>query len=409
MIRLSPRGKIQYQFLSLIVILLILYCIGFLLEALFELPRNPLAQYLDKLAVNRFASRCLALLILTGLVAAGTTMASESLSERMLYRFQLAWSALMFVTLIASPFAQASFLDALTAIGLLALLALTLSGKGDSAFLRVWQLGMLLVCLSLIAKLFANSPWDKVLDLFRLHVAYGMSALSVAFWLMTRFSTVELEWANDGVKIVAGLLVLSGSLLSLAPLGLPALVSISATPLIVLCYTILAGHAYRAISMRNHEMSLAPHWIAVATLFWLVAGGFLGAISLHAGVNSAMQGTAVSDAQGWITSWVVLTIICAYLNSAACELRGGNRRVTGYVPLWLVAFGVGLSSILAAIRGVVEIYLRDGFGLERVAVIEMTQPLTLIWIICLLAVAVGVITFSLGFWARRPKIHVESR
>ena len=409
MIRLSSRGKIQYQFLSLIVILLILYCIGFLLEALFQLPTNPLAQYLDELAVNRFASRCRSLLIMTGLVAAGITMASESLSERMLYRFQLAWSVLMFVALIASPFAQASFLDALTAIGLLALLALALSGKGDSAFLRVWQLGMLLVCLSLIAKLFASSPWDKVLDLFRLHVAYGMSALSVAFWLMTRFSTVELEWANDGVKIVAGLLVLSGSLLSLAPLGLPAAVSISATPLIVLCYTILAGHAYRALSMRNHEMSLAPHWIAVATLFWLVAGGFLGAVSLHAGVNSAMQGTAVSDAQGWITSWVLLTIICAYLNSVACELRGGNRRVTGYVPLWLVAFGVGLSSILAAMRGVVEIYLRDEFGLERVAVIEMTQPLTLIWIICLLALAIGIMTFALGFWARRPKIQVESR
>ena len=222
---------------------------------------------------------------------------------------------------------------------------------------------------------------------------------------------MELEWANDGVKIVAGLLVLSGSLLSLAPLGLPALVSISATPLIVLCYTILAGHAYRAMSMRNHEMSLAPHWIAVATLFWLVAGGFLGAVSLHAGVNSAMQGTAVSDAQGWITSWVVLTIICAYLNSAACELRGGNRRVTGYVPLWLVAFGVGLidEHSRQPFAASLEIYLRDGFGLERVAVIEMTQPLTLIWIICLLALAFGIMTFALGFWARRPKIQVESR
>ena len=57
MIRLSPRGKIQYQFLSLIVLLLILYCIGFLLEALFQLPRNPLAQYFEEAAVNRFASQ----------------------------------------------------------------------------------------------------------------------------------------------------------------------------------------------------------------------------------------------------------------------------------------------------------------------------------------------------------------
>ena len=238
MIRLSPRGKIQYQFLSLIVLLLILYCIGFLLEALFQLTTNPLAQYLQETAVIRFASSCRSLLILTGLVAAGITMTSELLSERMLHRFQLAWSALMFVALIASPFAQASILDTLTAIGLLALLVADLVCQSrHSAFLRVWQLGILLACLSLIAKLLASSPWDMVLDLFQLHVAYGISALSVAFWLMTRFSKVELEWANDGVKIVAATLFLSGSLISIALLGLPALVSISATPLIVLCYT----------------------------------------------------------------------------------------------------------------------------------------------------------------------------
>ena len=294
------------------------------------------------------------------------------------------------------------------ATGLLALLALIWSGKADSAFLRVWQAGMLLACVSLLAKPFASSPWDRVLELFQWHVAYAVAALSVAFWLMTRFSTVTREWAQDGVKIVASLIFLGGSLISTAPLGLPPLIGIGATALIVLCYTILAGHAYRALSMRNAGRSLAPHWTAVAALFWLVAGGFLGAISLHAGVNSAMQGTALSAAQGWIMSWALLAILCAYLNSVAAELRGGNSRVTGYVPLWLIAFGAGLSTIVQACRGVVEIYLRDSFALGPARILEMTVPLTQIWIICLLAVAIGIMTLALGFWARRPKIQVES-
>ena len=89
-------------------------------------------------------------------------------------------------------------------------------------------------------------------------------------------------------------------------------------------------------------MSLAPHWTAVATLFWLAAGGFLGALSLQAGLNQAQQDTALQAAQDWIMSWALLAHLCAYLNSVATELRGGNRRVTGYAPLWLIAFGAGI-------------------------------------------------------------------
>lgn len=408
MIRLSRRGKIQYQFLSLIVLLLMLYSACFLLDALFQLPANPLALHFGEETIKRVSARCLSLLTLTGLVGAGLTMATDSYSERMLQFFQRAWIALIIATMIASPFLRVGLLDTLSAIGLLALLALTFSANDVSAFLRVWQAGMLLVCASFLAMPFAGAPWDKILDLFQWHVAYSIAALGAAFWLMTRFSSVERDWAKDGVKIVAVLLFLSGSLISIAPLGLPPLVSVSATPVVALSYMILASHACRALGLRNNDMSLAPHWTAVATLFFLVAGGFLGAISLYANVNHAMRDTALAEAQHWLTSWAILAILCACLNSVATELRGGNRRVTGYAPLWLVAFGVALSTIVQGCRGVVEIYLRDGFSLERARIIEMTAPLTQIWIICLLAVAIGIMTLALGFWARRPKIQVDS-
>ncbi len=406
MIRLSLRGKIQYQFLSLIVLLLLLTSVGFLLEALFQLPGNPLAPHFDAEAVNRFGARCLSLTLATGLAAAGLSMASDSLTTRRLQVFQRAWTALIIVTLIASPFVGLSLLDALSALGLLALLALTYNAV--SAFMRVWQAGLLLVCASSLAKLFASAPWDRVLELFHLHVAYSIAALSVAFWLMTRFSAVERDWAQAGLKIVAVLIFLAGSLISIAPLGLPPVISISASPLVVLCYTILSGHAYRALSLRDNDMSLAPHWTAVSTLFWLAAGGFLGALSLQAGLNQALQDTALQAAQDWIMSWALLAHLCAYLNSVATELRGGNRRVTGYAPFWLIAFGAALSTIVQGCRGVVEIYLRDSFALDRDSALELTAPLTQIWIICLLGLAIGIMIFALGFWARRPKIQVET-
>ena len=225
---------------------------------------------------------------------------------------------------------------------------------------------------------------------------------------MTKFSNVESQWISDGVKVVAALVLFAGSLISIAPLGLTPLISISASPLILLTYTILAGHCYRALSDRNANASLAPQWIALATLFWLIAGGFMGVISVHAGINDAMRDTALSRAQDWLTGWVLLSVICAFVNASASELRGENRRVTGFVPLWLIAFGVGLSSIVQGCAGVLEIYLRDVFDQDQSAITELLQPLSVLWILCLSAVIIGIVIYALGYGARRPKIQVVS-
>lgn len=433
MIRLSARGQVQYQLLSLLTFLLVISSASVLLGALYQLPENPLARYMAEAPVLRFAARSLSLTLATGLAAAGIALASDAypgcFSERGLNVFLRAWTALVIASLLASPIAPPHLLDALNAAGLLALLAYTLSTAArqqrkspasasrlpirgivifaHSPFLRVWQIGVLLVCLSLLAEPFARADWDRALELFRGHVAYSIAALSVAFWLMTRFSAVERDWAGDGVQIVAGLIFFAGSLISIAPLGLPPWISYSAAVLVVLCYTILGGHVYRALSMRKQDRSLTPQWLAVAALFWLVAGGFLGALSLPAQLNQAMRNTALAAAGDWLMSWALLAVICAFINSVATELRGGNRRVTGYVPLWLVAFGAALSTILQGCRGVVEIYLRDHFALDRAAALALTAPLTQVWLVCMLAVAAGILCFALGFWARLPQIQVE--
>ena len=268
---------------------------------------------------------------------------------------------------------------------------------------------MLLVSLCLLAAPLAQGRWAEALWLFRLHAAYGIVSVSILFWLMRRFSAVESAWIDDGARIVAALVFLGGSLISIAPLGFPPIISLSAAPLIMLSHMILAGHAYRALSQRTADASLAPHWIALATLFWLIGGGFLGAIGSQSGLHQALRGTSLADARSWLMIWIHVSVALAFVNSSAGELRGDNRRATGYVPFWLAGFGVALSTIVGAGRGLVEIYLREVTTLDAAALPELLLPLTALWMICLLAVGCGILTYALGYRARRPRIKVLPR
>ena len=266
---------------------------------------------------------------------------------------------LRLLILVGSPFVDSAPLDIAMAVFLLVALTMTYRTADDHPCLQVWRVGMLLVSLCLLASPLLQGPWEEALWLFRLHAAYGIVSVSILFWLMRRFSAVESAWIDDGARIVAALVFLGGSLISIAPLGIPPIISLSAAPLIMLSHMILAGHAYRALSLRNADASLAPHWLALATLFWLIGGAFLGAIGSQSDVYQALRGTALADARDWLMIWIHVCVALAFVNSSASELRGDNRRVTGYVPFWLAGFGVALSTIVGAGRGLVEIYLRE--------------------------------------------------
>lgn len=405
-IQLSPRGKTIYQMLSLIVALLPLYAAGFFALALHQLPAQPLVGPFELSLIERVAGRVFQLIILSGLVSAGIMMAGDGISVLSVIRLRRLWTGLVIVSVGASPFVFAAALDLAAAIALLLFVAASYRAVGSSLYLRVWQAGLLLIVVSLVAAQLVDGRALYALRAFRLQVAYPIAGLSVMFWLMRRYSRVEADWAADGLRIVALLVFLGGGLISLGRLGLPALVSFAATPLIPLCFIVLAGHSYRALSSRNENASLATHWIATATLFWLVGGGFVGALSIQPAINETMRGTDLARAQDWLAGWVSLAIVLAYVNESASSLRGENRRVTGYVPLWLITFGVALASIVLACRGVAQIYLRDVAAVDASAMLELLLPLTVIWIICLLAVAAGIVTYALGFWLRRPRIRV---
>lgn len=421
MIRLTASGKINYQMFNQIVVLLIIYACFMLLSAIQALPSAP---RLPMPLVHQFTDRILHLTLLTGMVTAGMSMSQNNQQtlpyQQWLYRL---WWILIIGTLLiggieiasssqassvrvdlsSTPTMMSILIDLCVSLLLFTSLGISAYCKTASPFLRVWQIGMMFTISSLLAQFVVNGNWETVVRLFRVYVGYGVVGISITFWLMTRWSHVRAIWARDGVTIVASLISLSGLLISFAPLGLHPWIGFLAVWVIPISYMILAGHSYRALKDRNHNQSLSPHWIAIAILFWLAVGGFLGTISTQGGLPIWIQDTSIASAQiGWML-WGLLAIILALVNYQAAELRGENRRVTGYMPLWLMAFGNGFALIIQGCIGVVEIYLLKILHIHRPHIDVLLVPLHMIWIVCLLAVALGIGLYALGFWVRRPK------
>jgi hypothetical protein len=405
MIRLTMAGKIVYQMLGQIVLLLMLYAMLFLLSATQALPYFTIAHLLPSNLIAPLVDRILHLVILTGIITAGVVMCS--VDNRYLLRLHHAWTGLIITTLLFSGSDIMPLLDILTALLLFGYLGLSQWNQPPTPFLSIWRVGIMLIIVCILAQWVVTDRWLAVILLFRVHVAYSVTGISIMFWLMTRWSNVRAEWAREGVTIVSGFVACAGLLTSIAPLVLSPFIGILSAFVVPVCYMILAGHSYRALRDRNQNLSLSPHWIAIAVLLWLAGGGFLGTLSTQFGIQQWLQGTRLAEAQHWLMIWGMLAINLSLVNNTATQLRGENRRVTGYMPLWLIAFGNGFGGIVLGCAGVVEIYLLRFLTIDRVTVETLLIPLSIVWIVCLLIVAIGIAIYALGFWIRRPTIIVH--
>lgn len=404
MIRLTTSGKIAYQMFNQIVILLVLYACLMLLSALRAIPYSTLIEQVPASFVTGLATRIFHLVLLSGIVTGGMAMCTHDRNMisylRGLYRL---WWGYIVATLILSGLEIAPLLELVTSLLLFAYLGVSAYCGRATPFLRVWQVGMMLTIGSLLSQFVVHGDWQAVVALFRIYVGYGICGVSIMFWLMTHWSNVRVLWARDGVYIVASLIGLSGLLISLARLGLHPGLGVLSAFMIPICYMIFAGHHYRALKDRTHDQSLSAHWIAIAVLFWMAGGGFLGTLSTQGNLPLWIGDTQLASAQiGWMM-WGILAIILSLVNYQAATLRGENRRVTGYMPLWLITFGHGLALLVQSCMGVVEIYLSRIVGIDPAHVTVLLLPMQLVWMICLLAVAIGIGIYALGYWKRRPK------
>jgi len=395
MIRLTLTGKIIYGLLNQTVRLLLLMLAVTLLA---EMQTAGIPTVLSDMAIpfDALRVRLMDALILTGFFAGGVMLCAETINAQHLLWVSRVWIVIIIAGVIVSP--------AVLSIGVIAFLILTYRQPTHSRFLTTWQIGMVQVAIAL--PLQAVSSQAVFAGLYLTHVAYGITAVGLSFWLMTRWSNVRTEWVQTGIANVAGVVTLAGLLISTSQLRVSPIYGTVAGFVILPCYMLLAGHHYRALRDRTRDMSLSPHWIAMATIFWLGVG-VIGIITSRAGIRDIMQETRLAEGQRELVRWVMIMISLGLVNYIARDLRGGNRRVTGYIPLWLIGFGVGLAVIIGLCGGVVELYLREFVQLDSVTTIGLLLPLSIAQIVCWLGVTAGGIIYALGYVARRPTIITD--
>ncbi len=435
MIPLTRTQRIAYALFAETVLLLLLYAALALLTAVKFLGDDPLAGSLPYSKVSSWANVLLHLTVLTGLLGGGIYAIATTRSDNRLHNQRLLvwglrlWTALLVLATFAGFFGllegrHMMELPPLLDAALVLLLALFLFCAVQSipaweAIPTVWLSGMGLSMLCTLVGLLpaADFVQDRALRSLAAglnwNVALLLAGAALGFWLMHRFSNLTPAWINQQLYIVAGLLALAGTLVTIAGLQIPggaALAQVGGSlalfvvPVLLL---IFAVHAYKALASRNSTATLAAHWFGLGLLLLLLGIGLLGSLTAPGSVQQWTLGTRLSDLQFTLTALGVVALVLGVVNQATAELRGQNRRVTGLMPFWLVAFGIVGGALALGGAGLVQVYMERFLTLGYLETQRLLVPLFALWSFGWLLAALGFGIYALGFIARRPEVPLE--
>ena len=427
---MTRTQKIAYGFFVHTVLLLIVYALVSLLSAVKFLGDDPLALTLPFHQVNSFASVLIQLAIVSGLLGGGVYMVVSARADNqvtderwLLYAFRL-WSVLAIFGVAAgllgllegrSGLELPPLLDIGVVIVVVVVVLIAMkNSRRVSSIVPVWTVGLALYVIGIVVGLIPPNDFmqDRMLRALavgiQLYIAFPVAAVALAFWLMHRMSNITPVWAEMGVNVVAGFVALAGALLTLPTFyslveseGIRALGGIGVVVLPVV-YLIFAAHSYRALSDRNTNATLAAQWLALGVLLFLIGGGLLGGVGALPNLRDFTAGTRLSDLQTTLMQFAVVALLLGVFNQAVAELRGQNRRITGLMPFWLVAFGVIGGGAALAAAGVAQVYLERLLSVGYLETQTLLIPLYTLWFMGLILLAFGVLVYALGFWVRRP-------
>jgi hypothetical protein len=407
------------------IVLLALWALAALLTALkFLAPDDPLATAFGYAQAAPLTDALLTLAVFSGLLGAGLWMCAEypPTDARLLRVGSALWAALVILAPLTGLFglleARAIVLPPLLALLLLLGLALLVAGVVRRArhapLIQAWAVGMTLagagVAVSLIAP--ADPLHDAALGALAQGLLTGvglpLAAVAVAFWLMHRFSNVTLGWAERGAFSAGGMVALAGALVSL-PAALPAgapewvgtvgRVTLFAAPLLV---AVFAAHAYRALTDRNASRTLTAQWVSLAVILFLLAFGLLGAAQALPGVRVLSSGTRLSDVQHTLMLFAAAAVVLGMVNQAGAEARGGAK-ITGFIPFWLVTFGLLGGGLALAAAGVVQVVVERQLSVGYLDTQTLLTPLYGGWAFGTGALALGLWIYTLSAVLRRPR------
>ncbi len=421
--------RTAYQFLASSVALLILYAIVRLLGGLNFLGADPLAA-LPFQQIDAFGRVLLDLAVLGGLLGGGLYIGAEAavsvapLSERLSRVALIIWVIGLALIVIGGFFGvlggshgrELPALLSLIVIAVVVLVIVAAARAWDSwtAIAVVWTAAMILVVIARLIAFVPAADFDSEIVLttlsvgLRINIGYALASAALIFWLMRRFSAVMPLWAEMGMYTVAGLLALAGALLTLAGLqtalpsdALRAIGTIAAFA-VPLLYLIFAAHAYNAFSQRSPNVTLSAHWTALAVVL-LTGASILGGLAAYPGVRLWIAGTLVDELQPALMLLAFAAVILGMANQVSADLRGENRRITGFIPFWLAAFGMIGGGLALLGAGVVQVYLERLLSVGFLETQTLIIPLYSLWWAGLVGFALALLVYALAFWLRRPR------
>ncbi len=416
-----------YRLFALALLLWIASIAAALLAAIKWAGTDPLATSLPFHHANSLAGLLANLTILTGLLGGGLYICADEAKKANALRLMANVWILMTVILIAAgllhiggswnEIAMTPIMVIVVLVMLVVFVALLLAGRPDPMAIMV-IIGVVFAALGLLLDLLPSNDiqiaiMQNVLGQGGIYfIGYPLAAIGLALWLARRYSSVSLEWAQQGAFSCGALIVLAGICITAARLtavtdsGIVSVVSTAGVIVIPFAYIVVAAHLYRTLSERSQSVTLAAHWVALATLCWLIGAG-LSAIFALPDAALYVVGTQLTQAQTALFGLGVLATILGMINQSSAELRGKNERTTGLMPFWLVAFGGIGAALMQAAAGVTQVFMTRVSGIGFLDTEAAVAPLYLLWTLCLIVMAVGSLIYLAGFWVRRPYEQAE--
>ncbi len=419
---MTTTQKIIFRFFQQTVLLLILYAVAALVAGVkFLAPEDGLLTVLPYNQAGALVNVLLNLTVLTGLVGGGLYMAAQQRINVLTLRLaSLVWTLLLILSVLAGVFGLLAgrnllelplILNVILLVGIV-LVLVTMLPALRTPQVQLWALGLVLVLVGILIGLLPVSDYVQDRGLravavgLQMNTAYPLMALALGYWLMHRFSDLTPAWLDHDIYIAAGLVLLSGVILTFGSLqsapDWAASIGNLAFVLVPLFYLLVIARCYTALIRRNGTHTLAAHWFGFSLLLLFLAFGLVAAVQLAPAIHPYVIGTRLTDLQSTLSLLAVVAMILGVVNQAAAEMRGQNWRVTGLTPFWLVSVGILGGSLALAMAGVVQVYLERLLSIGYLDAQALLVPLYVGWVLGLMTLLLGIVLYALGFWTHRP-------
>ncbi len=429
---MNATERTIYGMLGQAFLLLLLYGAAVLFTAVKFLPVDPLALGVPYKHVAAFSDTLLQLAVINGLLAGGVYAVTYNTSLQLTLvspqKAVLLWAyraltALNMLAVLAGflgifegryLLSLPPLLDMLLIVTL-ALFFIAMLTEGEmGAFKLIWLTGLvsLVVGIALSILPAVDYQQDRVLRALSLglqvNIGYTLMALTLLFWLLAREADLQ-NMAVSALYTAAALMVISGALLTIAPLytfGVSTALSTIAFLFVPLSLLVFIGRVFRVLLDDSYlKVTPAIRWCILVIVLYSVGWGVLGAASLLPGVRQWTVGTWLDNLQYQLT---VFAAVAAVLGMGAYISAKRTIKVIptrGWFSFWMVALGLLGVTIALGGAGLVQTYGERILSIGYLDVQKLLVPLYIGWIIALLVLMVGITWYV---WRFRSEQSLKS-